>query len=333
MFRAGSLATLYILMAGCTSFGTGAFNYVSDEQIPSNIRAQVQKERDTFLAAVREGNKEAIISCLMGGAKAQVNEMGVDQVISLTKEQIEPAVMSVEEEHYIRGKSAGVYNPVLVVRKPEAHTLVLPPLSDQAYFTLLAFEQGYRRTAVGLLFATEGAAWKISTIWVGGSFSVGGKKAQAWLEDAQALSSKGEVIPAILRMTAGAKCLRPIPVAQYEHEKEFQDFGRALKSRVDKQYPMPMVLSEVPSSPKLLGLDVSFGENLLVPMINVLTTTPLADRDGLEKEASSIDKALPDRLPGVCTGTHIYMLRAYNEMPSDPKKNYAVYGLERKCRD
>ncbi len=317
---------------GCSSVGTGTFNYLSDDRIPANIRVEAAKERDALLAAARAGNREAFTMALAAPAKAQIEAgVGLDRFISATKEMI-AGVMSVEEEHYIRGTSAGVFNPVLVVSEGEAHTFVLPQLSGEAYLFLLAFDQGHRQTAVGLVFSKEAAAWKLSTAYVGGMFSVGGRTARGWFDDARTLSSKDDIVAAALRLVAAAKCLRPIPTMQFGFESDLQEFGRSLQARLAASFPLPMRLTEIEGTPEIMRLDASFGKGILVPTIDLLTTTPLTDMAQLENEAARIDKVLPSRLPGLCTGVQIYMLKAFNENPSEPKRRYSFHGLQRTCR-
>jgi hypothetical protein len=257
--------------------------------------------------------------------------MGMDRFLLVTKEMIEPGSMAVVEEHHIRGKSVGVFNPVLVISEPEPHTFVLPEMSSDAYLLLLSFDQNYRKTAIGLLLVEQGATWKVLTVYAGGAFSVGGKSARAWFEEARTLELREELIPAMFRILAAEKCLRPINAMQYGYEKEVQELARTLRQRLTAKYRFPIPLSEVPGTPQILGLDISFGENQVVPLVAVLTSTRLSDTISLEAEATHIDRALVTHLPGYCTGAKIHTLMAYNEAPTDPKKVYVRYGLTRPC--
>lgn len=167
-------AALSLACVGCT--GVGAFNYQSNDQIPGSIRTEIAEARDRFLTAIREGDREGVKASLVETARAQIEtSMGMDRFLLVTKEMIEPGSMAVVEEHYIRGKSVGVFNPVLVISEPEPHTFVLPQVSSDAYLLLLSFDQSYRKTAMGLLLVEHGAAWKVLTVYAGGMFSVGGR--------------------------------------------------------------------------------------------------------------------------------------------------------------
>jgi hypothetical protein len=163
-------------------------------------------------------------------------------------------------------------------------------------------------------------------------FSVGGKTARGWFDEARALSSKEDVVAAALRLVAAAKCLRPIPTMQYGFEKELQEFGRDVQARLEAKFTFPMRLTEIEGAPEILRLDAAFGEGVLVPTIDLLTTEELTDTAQLENQAASIEKVLPSRLPGLCTGVQTYMLKAFSENPSDPKRQYSFYGLQRTCR-
>lgn len=256
--------------------------------------------------------------------------MGLDGLVSLTREMID-GVMSSEEEHYARGLSAGVFNPVLVISEGEAHTIVLPQLPGEVYLFLLAFDQGHRKTAVGLLFSKEAATWKLSAEYVGGMFSVGGRTARGWFEEARTLSSKDDIVAAALRLDAAAKCIRPIPTMQYGFEKDLQEFGRSVQARLAAKFPFPIRLTEVEGAPEILQVNTAFETDALVPTMDVLTTTPLADTALLENEAARIEKVLASRLPGLCTGARSYMFKAFSERPVDPKREYTFYGLKRTC--
>lgn len=330
-FLAGtSLVAASLLPAGC--LGVGGTNVRSNGDIPAEVRAEISVPRDQFLDAVRRSDEEAAKRLFTDDARAQIEAgMGWQRLLAATKEVIDPGTMEVIEEHYVRHKTAGVHRPVVVIREPEAHTFTLPTMSGEGYLVLLGFDQGHRRSAVGLLFGKPSDSWKIWVVSVGGMYSVGGKTAREWYTEARSYEARGALVPAALRMEAAAACQRPIPTMQYGFERECQKFGKDLFERFGKKFVFPIRLTEVPGDTRILRIDVSYGKGLLVPIVEVLTPIPLSDTARLEAEAVKIGAALAAHLPGYCEGTSTYMLVAYNEEPVDSQKTYQRYGLQRTC--
>jgi hypothetical protein len=318
-------------VSACNSIGSGAFHVASDERIPAEMRSLMSERCNAFLSAIREGDDAKLKAIFTTQAWSQIESgPGLDKVRSAIQAAID-GVEAIEEQHYVRSRSTGVFTPTVVVTGPEPHTIVLPPVPGEAFLVLLSFDQKYRQTAVGLLFCQDKSRWKLQTAYVGGTLSAGGKRARAWVEEARSLVKAGSPIAAALRVTAASKCLRPIPTMQFGYEAEVKELGRSIMERVNREFHLPMDLYEISGRPRVWDLDVSFEEGRLVPLVRYVTSTPLDAVSQLKKQASEIANVLPGRLKGLCTGSRIYMLIAVGESPSDPSRTYPSYGIEERC--
>lgn len=65
----------------------------------------------------------------------------------------------------------------------------------------------------------------------------------------------------------------------------------------------------------------------LLPLVKYLSSIPFEKETDLRKEAQGMLPELEKLFPGISSYSDHVVFKAFNEMPSDPQKQYASYGV------
>ena len=113
-------------------------------------------------------------------------------------------------------------------------------------------------------------------------------------------------------------------IFEYFKMPEMKDFGDKLYKETAAKFPI--VVPDVSTSPKIVGLEPVIIDEGIFPMVNYYTTIPLDDTVKLKAENDSIQKNISKVLMNIDKNNTMIFFRAYNQIP-DGKTPMQRYGF------
>ena len=170
--------------------------------------------------------------------------------------------------------------------------------------------------------------WKINIMHVG-NYSISYLTAPKLYEIGKEARRKGRLTSCVVYSWAINNFLRPAPYLQYIDEKKYIEFMKSSYSDFNKKITFPFMIGDK----KIVGLQIQTTDKEgLIPTILYLTDKNL-NNPAVDAEAKQLKEEILKKFYGIDHDFAYMLLRAYNEMPSDPNKKYNVRGTVIKLKD
>lgn len=215
---------------------------------------------------------------------------------------------------------ATVYPPLTEKNKFIINNLTFPGNESYNLF-LRSTNKGWRH----LFFFSFGkidSQWKIYKMYLG-NYSINDFTAPKLYEMGKEARNKGRITSCVVYSWAIEKCIRPAPYLQYIDDKKYIDFIKSSYSDFNNKIKFPFEVN----GKKIIGLSVETTKSDgLLPLISYLTDKDLKNPD-IEIEVKELKKNMFNKFYGLEHDFKSIVVRAYNELPTDPNRKYESFGI------
>jgi len=168
-------------------------------------------------------------------------------------------------------------------------------------------------------FYEESDDFKIDMLYIG-RYKSNGKTAIDYFEISQRQYEKGHLINAANSLNIAENMLKPLDIFwTYRNEPKIKFFRKQVLEEINNQYNLPKVITEVSSSPSIVGIESDFYRDEVVTIINYLTKIDIADTVRLKKEYLDINEEVEELFKGITKETKYIVYRPIDEIPDGTK--------------
>lgn len=168
--------------------------------------------------------------------------------------------------------------------------------------------------------------WKINHMTLA-NYAVNNLTTADLLKKAKESDTSRQYISSVLYALSAKKILRPSRVLQYIDEDTYkQEIDKIFKNARNKlKFPIKITNIEI------INFDIFTGKSGIAPIFLYVTKLPFNKKD-LEKEGKELLPNILEQFKGIKKNFSHVVFRAYNEMPTDPKKTYNIFNTVLKIK-
>jgi hypothetical protein len=156
--------------------------------------------------------------------------------------------------------------------------------------------------------------WKISHLEVN-PYTFNGKTAPELFDLAKKEYEKKYYLNALNNVQLAQNCIIPCNGWQYPIGSEMSNFEGALVTYVNKKYIFPFTLNQVPTHPRIFGINMQKTSEGTYPLVDYMSTIKLKNVEALKKENENIKKVIGQIIPGIDKDKKFVYYDAFNEWP------------------
>jgi len=154
--------------------------------------------------------------------------------------------------------------------------------------------------------------WKIDALEIS-PYAENGKTAPELFAQAKELLNKGSYLDANNAMACASNCMQPSAYMNYVNQKDIMDFVSVAGEAISSHAPLPIVLNQVASTPKIWRVTIERNKEGAFPNINYISKTNLLDTMALKKENLEVQKVMPNVMAGIEKDKKYIYYTIYNE--------------------
>ena len=315
-----------ITMAG---LGLGVASLLENEEIDESIRQEIHQLNSKIIDAINLKDKDRIMSLYMAEYRdnkelSNIFDSVLDFLVPIVRNN-EPKIFN---EYYWSRKGIGRGTCIIPSHTDAGDKFVisLEGKSNKAFVSLLTLETALKEYVLSFVYMKEDGEWRLYSLR-SGVLKIAGKYVMDWYRDSKALYEKDFLIPALIRLYAIKKILRPAPYFQFQEEENIISLLNEIQDKTSKEYRFPMHLMKVENNPTIYFIQPNFMNNKFVPLVKYVTGFSIDDVENIKKEAHLMHSNFIELFPGITHGVEHILYQAFVEPPTDPKKLYKAYGV------
>lgn len=228
-------------------------------------------------------------------------------------------------DYYVKYMGLGKTTfPVSSETKPKLFIHLNMSIKSPKFVSLLQSQGNFEDYILSFIYQKEKTEWKLQTCHLG-IIRIANKGVMDWYSEAEGMYEKAHYLSALLRLSVAGQILRPAPFIQYEDDKKVKKLNDKCRSHLELiKFPHEV---QLPTKPQVLSIAPQFVKGDLIPLVNYLSSIPFGKETELKSEAHNILPELKRLFPDISYYSDFVAFKAFNEMPSDPQKQYATYGV------
>lgn len=309
------LALLYALNFG----GTTSFH---NDEIRKDIRQEIHDLNERIIKSFRENKPEDLYDLLADENKEE-RFVSIKEVFQESNPAIAKSKFEFSQDYHVKYWCIGE-RLSSVPSRTDPLFFIHVTISNRGhkFVSLMETKGHFQDYLLYFEYEKSDGQWKLHALH-GGIIRIANRTSVDWSNEAQQMYAKGHFLPAMIRLTVAGQFLRPTPLIQYEKEMEMVELQNKCRSQL-KELPMPLQLE---TKPEIVGVAPQFVRSEIMPLVRYLSQIPLDNESGIRQEANSILPVMEVIFPGISSYSDHVVFKAFNEMPSDPKKLYKSYGV------
>lgn len=328
------LFTVFLFSAvlqGCTGNQDAKIN----NDINSDTRATIAALNKKLVDGITTGNVAAVRALLSPDMIKKIGNQ-LDTVIARCSKRYPAKGFEVLDEYLSTG-----------LKKKEADTVKSQHGNDNDYaigyramndemYTSALITKGL--TVNGFILAVYGKygnGWKINILQMG-DYSIAGKTAIDYYNDAHTLYNKGSLVDATDMMIITSQLVSPGGTYfSYNKESEMKIFFSKVIDEANATYRLPIVISQVKTTPEVFSMSPQVVEETayqgVFPIIRYKSSIKLTDTIALKAENQALQQNIGTIFKGIDQNNQYILYQAYNTIPTG-KIDSKHYGFIQKLR-
>lgn len=289
-----------------------------DKGIKPELRDEVQRKVNTLLDLIRENNYKGIQNSLI-----QDDFSMKEQYLKIYVEELNKLVQNSEVEikaEYYGNVPSGFYwleSPI------DARYLLKLNGSDvEKYLSFVKVKKFNNEEYITFELIKGQDGWLVKSIGIG-CYRKGNKTAFDWLEEAQELMAKDQIMPAFIYHQVAYLVMPPNSYPRNEHVKRLFEVQNKLMNKLDNKFKQrPLILDEIKTKPKLYTVlpDYWLTEDNFGYSIHYVTSLSKNDKQKIIVEADNIHEYLKKEMKFDEVGHYTYV--AYFDIPEYFSSDY-----------
>lgn len=318
--------TLYVSFFSATNLYANIHmvNTKINEEIELPLRQEIVVIKDKLFEGIKNKNYDKV-SKLLSPKLLELKNFDIKSFINQISQLIAQKEFVICDQYYSTIKKIGEESKVTIIPSlSDKNKLIINNLTfygNESYNLFLKSTKPGWQYLLYLSLSKFDNDWKINILHVG-NYSISYLTAPKLYEIGKEARNKGRLTSCVVYSWAINNFLRPAPYLQYIDEKRYIEFMKSSYSDFNKKITFPFKIGDK----RIVGLQIETTDNEgLIPIILYITDKDL-NNPVVDAEAKQIKDQILKKFYGLEHDFAYIVLRAYNEMPSDPNKKYNVRG-------
>ena len=297
-----------------------------NDKIKPEVKTVIQTQNDKLIAAFNEKSTQKI-TALFSDKLSQKVDNGFYNVINSFFTTVHSPHYSLLDEYYSINSSTGMTGQVMSgVSNENDYSITYPVSNKETYISLLLSQEENKDILVSCFYGKYGEEWKLEMLQFG-QYAIFHKNAIDIYKEAQQDYKKGKILDAVINLNLLKKVANPASdYFKYQKYEEMKEFQKQVYTEASKKYPLPLLLSEVKTTPLIYDILPNVTEEGIFPSISYKTKIDISDTTSLKKENDELQQKLGEILPDLSKTKDIYF-QAFNELPVDENALVKYYGF------
>lgn len=320
------LTILSTFLQGCTFSDSGIWN---NENIDPTEKAAIKKLNDLVIKSINENNSGLLYSIASDKLK-EVSGPGFSDLLAQINKIVTTTEYDELNQFYVKNSKKGIANTVMTgVSGQDDYRIQYEALNDEMFISLIVPKTGMDKFLITNIYGKYPDGWKLNIMHVG-PYKISNKTATELYAEARTDFQNGNIIDAGNKMFLSTQILKPAGTYwKYQKEDEINAFFEGVIDKIKKDYPMPMTLSELESSPQIFNIYPQKIDEGYFPSIEYVTNLDLKDTISTKAENDKIHQIIGSKFKGIDKGKKYLFYKAYKQMP-DGKTLVPTYGFVKK---
>jgi hypothetical protein len=304
-----------------------------DDEIDPTLRSQMRMDGLMVLNALRDEEYDVVLGFFGRKPGFEKIESALPSVRDKMGSVIESAEFKSFHDHHVTGLTGTetgntVMSAHALSDEPGSYFIYQNADTQNAYVSLFTSEASQTEALYTIVWGEYEDGWKIHNFDVA-SFGWSGRRGPDWFEEAQKVREQSGDIAAYLTLKAVSGLIRPSRVFAWKDlEGQVSEFYAEISESVASKLSEPIVVQELDTKPTIYGLDATTVKDLpgqIIPTILYVSKYPNSEADLVSEEAHQMALHLEEYFEGVTDLGANLLFVAYEEPPTDPKKQYKMY--------
>jgi hypothetical protein len=296
-----------------------------NDSINKDKRSQIKILNDKLFKGIMNNDVPALR--LLMSDKMQIEDRELDKFIKLATTSFKSNDYKILDEYNIDNLVPGTTHLLPSGNSGDSVYLISYSAVEKEMYISLFVPAGLRNELVILaIYAMYENGWKLTTLQ-SGQYSIFEKNAPTYYNLAKSSYDKSYLINALNYISLAKQCLKPANSAmQYSRENEVNQYYDKILKEVKGKYSFPIVLDNIDSKPKIIGIYPEKTDKAFCPMVYYQSSIKLSDTTNLRIENNKIKGEVSRIFFGIDKENEYIFYRAFNEYP-DGRKKVEQYGF------
>ncbi len=288
---------------------------VKNEYISVDVKEQIKKLNNKFFQGLKSRDFSTIKSLMAD----TILNMGIENngFINTMSSVINTENYKVLDEFHIKNLAPGE-NTIIASGKADDndYSLNFTPLNKETYISLLIPTGANQDFLVTIVYGKYNNKWEIN-ILLFGQLKIYKKNTPDYIKLARTSLNKSELFEALNYLSLAKLISHPAnDFFIYDKEKEIGDLEISVRKGLNTQYPLPYLLENIQTHPRIIGFSTYVIEEGYYPLIGYYTNINLDDTVALKVENDAIKSEVKRLIRGIYNEKKDVYFKAYNEMPN-----------------
>lgn len=301
------LLSVLSILSGCRIQSSG---YEKNEEINESVRKKLQTKLDDFLTFFTQKNARSIKSILSKKISNEANGF-IDSILNIDILN-KSSKVDIIDEFYVKNIPGTGSNMVSSEIEGHKYNFYFAVEGLTSYIYLISIKnKGYDgELMLSIVFNEENSDYKIQYIHFS-PYKYNGNIGPYYSNLSNKLYNEGNISAAYFYTIFATLLSQPSRNSfHYVEEPTMRDIYNKVVTDFNSQYPMPIVVKELDTKPKIINIGPEINHSLLVNPICVLDyeSRVVNSIDEISSEATNLNKILPKIFPGldVVSDTIVY---------------------------
>ncbi|NCD70058.1 hypothetical protein [Mucilaginibacter agri] len=320
------------VLQGC-HFGT--FGSWKNDRIEPKVREEIAVlDKKLFKAIMTQD--VAGVKQLLSPTLLEKSGKKVDTIVNTMGGAFKATDYKLLDEYYTKNTSENISNDIPAGKDGgNDYTIKYLALNKEMYVSLMVSTKLPINCLITAVYGKYNDGWKLNILHIG-EYNILGKTGPDYYAEALKAYDDGNVVDAVNMISTTGEIATPGgEYFKYNNEAEMKDFYEKVIKEANKQYHLPMVLSQVKTIPEIFSIRPQmvsdFGKQGVYPMVGYKSGVALTDTVALKAENDAIQKVVGTIFKGIDKNKAYILYRAFDQIPDG--QNYVKhYGFIQKLK-
>jgi hypothetical protein len=286
-----------------------------DDKIDAGKRKDFHALNDKVLQSIKSGDQGAIEGMLSGN----LLESNYKRAVELVGNHMKDGTYSLYSEYYVVNQ---LKHKSFIRPNVDSAGIDYTTVAKEMYIAHLLPKEPANKYMITIVYGKFDYGWKVDQLEVG-KYSENGKNTPELYKEAKEQQAKGYLVNAKTLMDMARECAQPSDELKPTYDKEMGVFYANLMGELARRYSYPIVISGVPTQPKIFRIDNQSIKEGTYPAICYLTTINIKDTIALKKENEQVKKVIGNIIPGIDKDKDYMLYSIYDKKPNSYANAYS----------